>query len=55
MFRLDPGRGSDPTGPVFRPNIPVIGLALVRLGIFQPMADGPKFLLKEDSPPGLCL
>ncbi len=32
--------------------IPVVGPFLVRLGIFQPLADGVKFLLKEDFTPG---
>ncbi len=32
--------------------IPVLGPFLVRLGIFQPLADGVKFLLKEDFTPG---
>lgn len=31
--------------------IPVIGPALARLGIFQPLADGLKFILKEDYTP----
>src|SRR5215475_2666811 len=31
--------------------IPGIGPFLVRLGIFQPLADGLKFLLKEDFTP----
>ena len=32
--------------------IPVLGPILVRMGIFQPLADGVKFLLKEDFTPG---
>jgi NADH-quinone oxidoreductase subunit H len=32
--------------------IPVIGPFLTRLGVFQPMADGLKFLFKEDIVPG---
>ncbi|MEM9226427.1 MAG: NADH-quinone oxidoreductase subunit H, partial [Verrucomicrobiota bacterium] len=32
--------------------IPVIGPGLVRLGIWQPLADGVKFLFKEDPIPG---
>src|SRR5882724_12037800 len=32
--------------------IPVLGPFLVRLGIFQPLADGMKFILKEDFTPG---
>jgi NADH-quinone oxidoreductase subunit H len=32
--------------------IPVMGPFLVRLGIFQPLADGVKFFLKEDFTPG---
>ncbi|MEM8549308.1 MAG: complex I subunit 1 family protein [Verrucomicrobiota bacterium] len=32
--------------------IPVIGPSLVRLGIWQPLADGVKFLFKEDPIPG---
>lgn len=33
-------------------NIPVIGPFLTRLGVFQPAADGLKFLFKEDPLPG---
>ncbi len=32
--------------------IPIIGPILTRLGVFQPMADGLKFLFKEDLTPG---
>jgi len=45
--RVGPNRAT----PVFIKFLPVIGPALVRLGIFQPMADGLKFLLKEDFTP----
>lgn len=33
-------------------NIPVIGTFLTRLGVFQPVADGLKFLFKEEPMPG---
>lgn len=33
-------------------SIPVIGTFLTRLGVFQPAADGLKFLFKEDALPG---
>jgi NADH-quinone oxidoreductase subunit H len=33
-------------------NIPIIGRILTRLGLFQPAADGLKFLFKEDPLPG---
>ena len=45
--RVGPNRAT----PFFVDFIPVIGPALVRLGIFQPMADGLKFMLKEDFTP----
>lgn len=45
--RVGPNRAT----PFFAQYIPVLGPALVRLGIFQPMADGLKFLLKEDFTP----
>ena len=33
-------------------SIPILGRFLTRLGIFQPAADGLKFLFKEDALPG---
>ena len=43
--------GPNRTAPPFVENIPVIGPAMIRLGLFQPLADGLKFLLKEDFTP----
>ena len=45
--RVGPNRAAPP----FMKYIPVVGPALTRLGIFQPLADGLKFLLKEDFTP----
>lgn len=46
--RVGPNRTSVP----LLGSIPVIGKMLTRLGIFQPLADGLKFLFKEDPIPG---
>jgi len=43
--------GPNRTAPPFFKAIPVVGPALIRLGIFQPLADGLKFMLKEDFTP----
>src|SRR3954470_20330938 len=43
--------GPNRTAPPLVAAIPVLGPFLTRLGIFQPMADGLKFLLKEDFTP----
>ncbi len=43
--------GPNRTAPFFVEFIPVIGPWLVRLGVFQPMADGLKSFLKEDFTP----
>ena len=45
--RVGPNRAE----PFFIRRIPVVGPFLVRLGIFQPMADGLKLFLKEDFTP----
>src|SRR5580698_11519233 len=43
--------GPNRVAPPFMKYIPVLGPMLTRWGIFQPMADGLKFMLKEDFTP----
>ena len=43
--------GPNRTAPPFVKYIPVVGPFLTRLGFFQPLADGLKFLVKEDFTP----
>jgi NADH-quinone oxidoreductase subunit H len=45
--RVGPNRAAPP----FMKYIPVLGPMLTRMGIFQPLADGLKFMLKEDFTP----
>ncbi|MGD0743829.1 MAG: NADH-quinone oxidoreductase subunit NuoH [Verrucomicrobiota bacterium] len=45
--RVGPNRAAPP----FMKYLPVVGPALTRLGIFQPLADGLKLMLKEDFTP----
>src|ERR1041385_7856597 len=43
--------GPNRVAPPFVKAIPVLGPILTRMGIFQPLADGLKFMLKEDFTP----
>ena len=43
--------GPNRTAPPFMKYVPVLGPMLTRLGIFQPLADGLKFMFKEDFTP----
>jgi NADH-quinone oxidoreductase subunit H len=43
--------GPNRTAPPFVKYIPVIGPFMTRLGLFQPLADGLKFMFKEDFTP----
>ncbi len=43
--------GPNRTAPPFMKYVPVLGPFLTRLGIFQPLADGLKFMFKEDFTP----
>jgi len=43
--------GPNRTAPPFAKYIPIIGPALTRWGMFQPLADGLKFMFKEDFTP----
>ena len=43
--------GPNRTAPPFAKHIPVLGRLLTRLGMFQPLADGLKFMFKEDFTP----
>ena len=45
--------GPNRTAPPFAKYIPVLGPFLTRLGIFQPLADGLKFLVKEQALPAI--
>jgi NADH-quinone oxidoreductase subunit H len=43
--------GPNRVAPPFMKYVPVLGPVLTRMGVFQPLADGLKFMLKEDFTP----
>ena len=43
--------GPNRTAPPFAKYLPIVGPLLTRWGMFQPLADGLKFLFKEDFTP----
>ena len=43
--------GPNRTAPPWVEYVPVLGPFLTRMGVFQPLADGLKFILKEDFTP----
>jgi NADH-quinone oxidoreductase subunit H len=43
--------GPNRCAPPFMKYVPVVGPILIRLGLFQPLADGLKFMFKEDFTP----
>ncbi|HEY5298798.1 MAG TPA: NADH-quinone oxidoreductase subunit NuoH [Verrucomicrobiae bacterium] len=43
--------GPNRVAPPFMKYVPILGPVLTRMGVFQPLADGLKFMLKEDFTP----